>query len=250
MTTSFTTSDEFDAQGGGFGDEGLYPEVFGITFTPKVLGVTIALGGLLVAGFLAWSQVRPVWNEVNQLNQQKEEKQAQLDQISSNQLDNIIAQRKAELKEAENLKEDVINLFANEENLETLLLDISNFANLSNIAMKSYSPAAEKAPLADDSLGTLATNNVQVKNYQLQLEGTFSQLQLFLQDLERLQPLLVIKDLNATRVGEPIYLFENDQLSSVDEPTLNTTLTVQAVFADVKPAGSADESEQAPPAEE
>ena len=234
MTTSFTTSDQFEPQGGGFGDEADYPEAFGITFTPNVLGITIGLGGLLVAAYLVWSQLLPTWNEIGKLNQQKEEKQAQLDQINSNQLDNVIAQRKAQLKETEDLKQDVIKLFTNDNNVETLLLDISNFANLSNITMNSYSPDAKKTPLADDSLGTLATNNVQVQNYKLQLEGTFPQLQLFLQDLERLQPLLVIKDLNANRAGEPKYLFENNRLISVDEPKLTTTVTVQAVFADVK----------------
>ena len=101
--------------------------------------------------------------------------------------------------------------------------------------MKSYSPEANKTPLTDDSLGALASNNVQVQNYQLRLEGTFSQLQLFLQDLERLQPLLVVKDLQASRSGEPKYLFENNKLLSVGEPILDTNITVQAVFADVKP---------------
>ena len=234
MTTSFTTSDQFEPQGGGFGDEALYPEAFGITFTPNVIGTIIGVGGLLLAAYLGWSQVRPAWNDLSQLNQQRDEKQAQLDNLDSQQLVNIIAQRKAELKEAENLKQDVINLFTKEDNLETLLLDVSNFANLSNIKIKSYAPEAEKAPLADDSLGTLATNQVQVQNYQLQLEGTFSQLQLFLQDLERLQPLLVVKNLNSNRSGAPTYLFENDKLVSVDEPMLNTSVTVQAVFADVK----------------
>ena len=45
MTTSFTTSDQFDAQGEGFGEEGFYPEAFGITFTPKVIGTAIGLAG-------------------------------------------------------------------------------------------------------------------------------------------------------------------------------------------------------------
>lgn len=234
MTTSFTTSDQFEPQGGGFGEEGDYPEAFGITFTPNVIGIAAGVGGFLIAAYLVWTQVLPVWNELSELNKQKEEKQGQLEQLDGNQLNTIIAQKNAELKETENLKQDVIKLFASEENLETLLLDVSNFANLSNVKMSSYSPSAEKTTLADDSLGTLAQNNVQVQNFQLQLEGNFSQLQMFLQDLERLQPLLVINNLTANRVGTPQYLFENDRLVSVDEPTLNTTLTVQAVFADVK----------------
>lgn len=243
MTTSFTTSDEFEPQGGGFDDEPDYPEIFGITFTPTVSGIAIGVGGLLIAAYLAWSQVLPAWKDLSSLNQEKETKQKQLDQISSGQIDVIIAQKKAELGESQILKQDVMQLFTNEKNLETLLLDVSTFANLSNIQINSYVPTSEKQVLADDSLGSLATNNVQVKNYNLNLEGTFSQLQLFLQDLERLQPLLIVKNLNTSTLEPPTYLLENDQLLTVGEPTLKTTVTVQAVFADVKPP-PADTSEE------
>ena len=123
---------------------------------------------------------------------------------------------------------------------------MSSFANLSNIQMNSYVPSGQKQVLADDSLGSLATNNVQVKTYNLDVEGTFPQLQLFLQDLERLQPLLVIKNLNTSTVEPPTYLFENNKLLNVGQPTLKTTVTVQAVFADVKaqPASTSAEGQQ------
>ena len=244
MTTSFTTSEEFEPQGGGF-DEPDYPELFGITLTPTVSGIAIGVGGLLIAAYLAWSQVLPTWQDLSKLKEQRETKQQQLDQINSQQLDVIIVRKKAELEEMQTLKQDVMQLFTNEENLETLLLDVSSFANLSNIQMNSYVPSGEKQVLADDSLGSLATNNVQVKTYNLDVEGTFPQLQLFLQDLERLQPLLVIKNLNTSTVEPPTYLFENNKLLNVGKPTLKTTVTVQAVFADVKaqPASTSPEGQ-------
>lgn len=52
MTTSFTTSDEFDPQDEGFGAEADYPSAFGITFTPKISGIAIGVGGFLIAGYL------------------------------------------------------------------------------------------------------------------------------------------------------------------------------------------------------
>ena len=104
MTTSFTTSDEFEPQGEGFGDEPDYPEVFGITVTPTVAGVAIGVGGLLISAYLAWTQVLPVWNELSGLNQQKTDKQQQLDQINSGQLERTITTKQAELEQAQILK--------------------------------------------------------------------------------------------------------------------------------------------------
>ena len=244
MTTSFTTSDEFDPQESDFGTDVEYPELFGITFTPKVTGITIGVGGFLIAAYLAWSQVIPALTQLSELNNTRDEKQEQLDRISSDELDNIIAQRKGQLQEAQDLKEDVMALFTNDQTLQTLLLDVSTFANLSNVTLNSYTPTGEKQPLADDSLGNLATNNVQVQTFNLDIEGTFSQTQLLLQDLERLQPLLVVQNLNSSTLEPPVYLFENNQLITVGEPKIKTTITVQAVFADVKPPPAENPEEE------
>ncbi|WP_324281452.1 type II and III secretion system protein [Cyanobacterium aponinum UTEX 3222] len=249
MTTSFTTSDEFDPQDEGFGAEADYPSAFGITFTPKISGIAIGVGGFLIAGYLFFSQVMPVLGELSELNKQKQEKQEQLNQLSSNELEQILARKQGELEEAKDLKGDVLQLFAQTQNLETLLLDVNNFANLSNIKMNSYVPTGDKEKVADDSFGTLAANNLQVQTYNLDIEGGFSQLQFFLQDLERLQPLLVVQNLNTSILEPPIYLLENNSLSVVQEPTLKTTLTLKAVFPDLQPAPEAPATEGEQPTE-
>ncbi|WP_330204271.1 type II and III secretion system protein [Cyanobacterium sp. Dongsha4] len=249
MTTSFTTSDEFEPQDEGFGAEADYPSAFGITFTPKVSGIAIGVGGFLIAGYLFFSQVMPVLGELSELNKQKQEKQDQLNQLSSNQLEQILARKQGELEEAKDLKEDVLQFFAQTQNLETLLLDVNNFANLSNIKMNSYVPTGDKEKVADDSFGTLAANNLQVQTYNLDIEGGFSQLQFFLQDLERLQPLLVVQNLNTSILEPPIYLLENNSLSVVQEPTLKTTLTLKAVFPDLQPAAETPPPEGEQPTE-
>lgn len=152
-----------------------------------------------------------------------------------------LKQKQAELEEAQQIKGEVVNLFANEQSLESLLLDISNFANLTNLRLNSYAPQADKQKVEDDSFGTLAQNNLQVKTYNLDLEGTFTQLQIFLQDLERLQPLMVVQNFNANTEPQN-YVLQNNQLVAVGEPTIKSTITVKAVFPDLQPI--------APPAEE
>ncbi|WP_017292934.1 hypothetical protein [Geminocystis herdmanii] len=241
--TFTTTSDEFDPQDGDFGESSDYPQAFGITFTPTITGVAIGVSGFLIAGYLFWSQVLPVWSELSELNNQKQEKQAQLSQLSSSQLEQILVNKRSELEETKDLKQDVLQLFSNDETIETLLLDVNSFSNISNVRMKSYVPAGEVTTVTDDSLGTLATNNIAVKTFNLDLEGTFTQLQLFLQDLERLQPLLVVQNLSTSTVDPTQYLFENDQLLAIGEPKLKTTVTLNAVFPQVK-------APETPPTEE
>lgn len=247
MTTSFTTSDEFDPQDGDFGGSGEYPEAFGITFTPKITGIAIGVGGFLIAAYLFWSQAMPVLTELSELNNQKQEKEAQLSQLNSTQLEQIIVNKRNELEETKDLKEDVMQLFSSPETIDTLLLDVNSFRNISNIRMNSYIPAGELQAVTDDSLGSLATNNIGVKAFNLDLEGTFTQLQLFLQDLERLQPLLVVQNLSTSTVDPAQYLYENDQLLSVGEPKLKTTITLNAVFPNVTSTENPATTEGTPP---
>lgn len=243
MTTSFTKTGEFEPEDDGFESAVEYPSAFGITFTPKVTGIGIGIGGILIAGYLFFSQVMPIFGELSELNQQKQDKQNQVNQLTANKLDLVIMRKQEELEDKKALKEEVTKFYAQLENLDTLLLDVNNFANSNRIVMNSYVPAGDLEKLADDSLGTQAVNNVKVKTYNLDIEGTFNQIQSFIQQLERLQPLLVVQDLNTTTTEPPIYLFADNQLTIVDEPVLKTTLTVKAVLADVASA------EATPPAE-
>ncbi len=235
MTTSFTTTEEFGTQmGDDFGDEGQYPEAFGITFTPQITGIAIGVAGLLIAGYLFWSQVLPVWGELSDLQGEKIDKQNDLNQLNSNQLQLKIQQKKAELRQTKQIKEEVTELFATRESLESLLLDISKFANLTNIRLNSYVPLKDRERVDDGSFGSLANDNFKVKIYNLDLEGTFAQLQLFLQDIERLQPLLVVQDFNAKAESQD-YLLKNNQLVAVGQPNLEATITIKAVFPDLQP---------------
>lgn len=256
MTTSFTTSDEFDPQDEGFGEFGDYPQAFGITFTPKVSGIALGVGGFLIAAYLFWSQGMTILSELSELNKQKQEKEAQLSQLNSTQLEQVIVQKQNELTEAKDLKEDVLQLFSSQETIDTLLLDVNSFSKFRKVKMNSFIPAGDKEVVTDDSFGSLATNNLEVKTINLDLEGTFSQLQLFLQDVERLKPLVVVQNLNTSTINPVQYLFENNQLTVVGQPKLKTTLTLKAVLPNLQaletppaPAeGTAPPAEGTPPA--
>ncbi|WP_069789746.1 type II and III secretion system protein [Cyanobacterium sp. IPPAS B-1200] len=242
MTTSFTTTEDFGDEAEGFGPESNYPELFGIIFTPKVTGISIGVVGFIIAAFLGWTQLRPVSEELSTLRAEKSEKEGQLNQLSESDLEQRITMKRGELEQAENLKVQVESLFAQERTLETVLLDLNQFVNSSNVTMTSYTPSGDRAAVSDDSFGQIAINNIQVKSYNLNLEGSFSNLISFVQDLERLQPFLVVQNFNATVSTPQQYLLENNQVFPFGSPELSTTITISALFSDVQ--------DIAPPAEE
>lgn len=234
MTTSFTTTEDFGNEAEGFGPESDYPELFGVTFTPKTTGITIGVVGFIIAAVLGWTQLRPVTQELSTLRAEKAEKQAQLNQLNESDLQQRIAVKERELAQTQNLKLQVESLFAQERTLETVLLDLNQFVRESNVTMTSYTPSGDRQPVSDDSFGQFATNNIQVKSYNLNLEGSFSNLISFIQDLERLQPFLVVQNFNATVSTPQQYLLENGQVFPFGSPVLSTTLTVSALFSDVQ----------------
>lgn len=234
MTTSFTTTEDFGNEAEGFGPESDYPELFGLVFTPRVTGISIGVFGFIIAALLAWTQIRPVAEELSTLRAERAEKQAQLNQLNESDLQQRIAVKERELAQTQNLKLQVESLFAQERTLETVLLDLNRFVRESNVTMTSYTPTGDRQPVSDDSFGEFATNNIQVKSYNLNLEGNFSNLISFIQDLERLQPFLVVQNFNATVSTPQQYLLENGQVFPFGQPVLSTTITVSALFSDVQ----------------
>ncbi len=234
MTTSFTTTQDFGDDAEDFGLESQYPEFFGVTLTPKVTGIAIGAVGFVIAGYLAWSQLLPVAGEISELQTIKAEREALLNQLSESQFEQRIQEKRVELENTQALRSQVESLFAQERTLETLLLDANSFANFSDLKITSFTPSGDAQTVSDDSFGPFAINNLQVKTYNLNLEGSFNELQLFIQDLERLQPLLVVQNFNATISSPQQYLLENNQVIAVGQPTLNSTITVSALFSDLQ----------------
>ncbi|HIK36951.1 MAG TPA: type II and III secretion system protein, partial [Geminocystis sp. M7585_C2015_104] len=109
------------------------------------------------------------------------------------------------------------------------MLDVSALARRSQVQLNSYVPAGEKAKITDNSLGDAAANNIAAQTFNLDTEGTFTQLQSFLRDLERLQPLLVV---------------ENFNVSVSQLPKLKTTMALKAIFPDLQPPATENQQQQ------
>jgi type IV pilus assembly protein PilO len=215
-----------------------YPTVFGITLTPPVSGVLIALLGVAAAAYLGTNFVLPTWDQYQVLKADVEKKEGEIAQQEATL--QKIEQVKAELEAAQQRQEDVLALFANEQTLDTLLYDLNQLISRRNAGVlaatrnklrncpgwvrsqftdlrrtqnfeERVGPLVSRADLqlfqpdpqssgivSDSSLGTNLNNKLKRQIVNVRFEGNFSQTQSILRSIERLQPLLVISDFQST----------------------------------------------------
>lgn len=208
-----------------------YPVVFGVTLTPLVSGVLLALLGLGGAAYLLLNFVQPEWDKYQQLNAQVEQKKAQVAQ--QGQLRKQIEDAKASLETARKQRADVLTLFANESTLNTLVLDLNRQIETRNAGiararqeklascpawvrrnlqqvedqagdlvaraqLKRFVPDPKlSGVITDGSYGPQVNNKLKREVVSVAIEGNFNQTQSILRSIERLQPLLVFRNLQS-----------------------------------------------------
>lgn len=182
-----------------------YPTAFGIQFTPKVIGIVIAVLGLAGAGYLYMNLVQPILETNKKLQNDiatEIGKQQKPEEIQERQ-----KQAQAKLAQAKQQKNSVLALFANQQNLKTLLLDLNKRIENRNTALKpddikaklrKFQPDPKLSGVVNDgSLGDAVNNELYREVYNVELEGTFAQTMLSMVDFERLKPLLIVKNLKS-----------------------------------------------------
>jgi type IV pilus assembly protein PilO len=199
-----TVSDDlnFGEQAGG--DEGAppYPVVFGIAFTPPIIGIVVASLGLLGAIYMLLNMVGPAWEAY----QQQVEKRTSLenDITEKTRQSKQIEKVQEELAKSKQQQTQVLSLFANEKNLDTLLLDTNRLVESGNPStainsvraqLKKFIPNGERPEIiTDSSFGELVNNKLKRSSVNVEVVGTFEQTQSIIRNIERLQPLLIVKN--------------------------------------------------------
>ena len=204
-----TLSDDLNfAEHGGEFDSATpaYPVVFGIAFTPKIIGILVGVIGLAGAAYILLNLLMPAWETYQQQQAKSLELQAQVAQKKANikQIDKV----KDELAQAKQQKVQVLGLFANEKTSDTLLLDMNRLVESGNTPtsinavrakLKKFVPVSQKPePIIDGSLGLLVDGKLQRSSINAEITGTYEQTQSIIRNIERLQPLLIVKDYQAT----------------------------------------------------
>lgn len=214
----------------------VYPTAFGITLTPAVGGVLIAVLGLAGSLYLLLNQVMPAWQKYQELEASRNDKQTQIEQkelsLSLNE------KVKADLAQAKQQKAEVMALFADEKTLKTLLLDINRLVQSSNANLKGnfvraklkrFVPANQSAEvITDSSLGSEVNGKLKRRMVNVEFEGTFEQTQLILRNIERLQPLLILRDYQSTLAQSPAD--REGKVVSRGPATITTSFQLQALI--------------------
>ncbi|RAM52277.1 MAG: pilus assembly protein PilO, partial [Hapalosiphonaceae cyanobacterium JJU2] len=188
-----------------------YPVVFGISFTPKIIGILVGGVGFVGALYMLLTLVMPAWDTFGQNQNKQSELQGQVDQKKATikQIDQV----KQELADAKQQQTQVLGLFANEKTLDTLLLDLNRLveANNSTISinstraeLKKFVPVSDKAePITDGSLGKQVDGKLKRRSVNIEILGTYEQTQSILRNIERLQALLIVKDYQSALAPQP-----------------------------------------------
>lgn len=206
-----------------------YPTAFGITFTPKVSGLVFGVLGLLGATYLLLNLVQPAWQRYQELDAAVKQKQGQLD--NQEQIQRTIQAKEKELQNAKVKNRQVLSLFANQKSLNTLLIDLNSFVKDRKGTLLRFEPTGQQSEqvVTDGSLGAAVNGKLKRTSRNVELEGSFDQVQSIMRSFERLQSLLIVKDLKA-EVSEPQSLkLDRGRVVLGDKPTIKTTFRLDAL---------------------
>lgn len=247
MTADFIPDSEFESTPN-------YPTAFGITFTPTISGVLLGLLGLIGGGALIYYLVMPTFETNQALSQSVEEKTQQLQQqgairkqiqdakdqlekakqkrdqvysLFANEktlntllfdLNQLIERNNAGLLAARNTKLNacpayVRQIFATPGGAQEFQ---DQFGPLvSEAKLKRFKPDEKGAAVINDSsLGDPINNKLKRQTIDIEIRGNFNQTQSIFRTIERLQPLLLVRNLEVKvvdqKVAEGLYEIQPD----------------------------------------
>jgi type IV pilus assembly protein PilO len=228
-----------------------YPSVFGITFSPTIIGLCLATVGLGISGYVFVTSLQPQLAK----NQELETKLAQTQDQIQQRKDNAkkIAAAEQSLDRANAQKQVVLGLFASDKKLDTLLLDLNKLVNIRQGQLQKFSPDAPvagggssgAAVVTDSSLGAALNGKIKRKGVSISVKGNFEQVQSILRTIERLDQLLLVKDFKAEsdKGTQKIVADAQGKLIPQPEATIQTSFKIQALI----PLNPAEQAVSAPP---
>ncbi|MBD2462744.1 pilus assembly protein PilO [Oscillatoria sp. FACHB-1407] len=222
---------------GSYDAEPNYPTVFGLKLTPATNGVLLAIFGLLAAGYVAYTFVKPVFDTSQQLSADIAAKEQQL--LATEETQQRIQEARNQLQEAKQLQADVLTLFANQESMDTLLLDLNERVQSANAGIGDPDRRATLSRFArndtasgvvsDGSFGAAVNGRLERQVYDVQMQGSFAQTQSIIRSIERLQPLLVVRNFKSEldTSTQAIVLDNQGRLTPAGQPVTRITTSYQ-----------------------
>jgi type IV pilus assembly protein PilO len=228
-----TAGDFMAAEDGQASDVGpAYPTVFGLQLTPPVRSLAIVLLGVAASFALYNFLVRPIRQQITTVQGQVNEVQAQVDQQRAS-LQNM-ADLQAQLDQAIQQRVEVYGLLGTTTSLDTLLIDIHQQIQNTNAAMDEalrsellqFTPTEVTlwAAAPPELVGKLNAQSVEIS-----MKALFPQTLNILRNLERLEPLIVVRNLSQEQGDE-----DEEAVPGLSRP-LNTTFTLEVLVPAIDP---------------
>lgn len=221
-------------------DGGVSPHrvIFGISLTPQIMGIGVGVLGLLGSLYMLLNMVMPAWD----IYQQK--------QAQNSELEGQVLQKKAsvrqkgkvteELAQAKQQKLQVLALFADEKTLDTLPLDLNRLVEAVNsqvplngvrAKLQKFVPAIQKPEtITDGSLGAAVDGKLKRTSVNIEIVGTYEQTQSILRNIERLQPLLIVRDYQSTLSTVQATDAKGKPIRKVGPAPITTSFQLQALM--------------------
>jgi len=182
--------------------------LFGVTLTSKILGILIGIAGIGLAGYAATSFVLPVFEQVQSGQQNIEAKKTAVIGLRGQVANkgNVLEK----IEEANQQNKFVLSLLPSVDNIDTLIRDIQD--QIPKIIEIALPP-----DFFYELVGTLRTfqpvppvKGPQYDTYTFNIgfDGKFEDVLGTIQKIERLRPLLIVKDLKLTKKTLPITSFK------------------------------------------
>jgi type IV pilus assembly protein PilO len=171
------------------------PTLFRI-FTPTTGGILIAVLGLLGTLYGLVHYVQPLWQRKQELEQPLVSKRLQLSK--QQQTLQHVTEAEQNLEIAKRQYSDVLSLYLNPDQLNTLRHDLDRIAEAHPNVRVTLKPVTSKPePVTDNSLGEAAKEKIHRQIFTVKFEGPFQAIYSIISTLERLQPSLIFNAFKA-----------------------------------------------------
>ncbi|MBE9114749.1 hypothetical protein IQ249_02450 [Lusitaniella coriacea LEGE 07157] len=235
-----TFADDFaPLEGDGLEGQSEYPTIFGLSISPTVGGVLLAILGLGGAVALGWFLAYPAWQNLEAKRQERDAVSQQLEQKQNIQAE--IDSLNAQLQEVQSQEREILSLFSGEDNLNTLLFDLSTQIQKRQGQILSFQPqegeenSGKLQVINDGSWGEGVNGKLKTTSFDIEVKGTFNQTLSMLRSIEQLQLLSVVKNFESRMGSEEDekqavrYDAGQNKFVSASEPKLRTRFTLQTL---------------------
>ncbi len=172
------------------------PVVFGITFTPPIIGGLAAAVGIIGGVVLLIQVVLPQYDEYKKLESEVAAKQARLEQVAEEK--RKVQQTLDNLKRAQATQAQVLALFPAPTTVSVLPLDLNRIVSEQFGQMTKLEPDKTGLTLvSDDSWGTAVSGKIRQQVLKVGFEADYDRTGNILRNLERYQSMLAIDDLSS-----------------------------------------------------